>query len=86
MDPSNANPDSMEGLRQLFQLGGNGAAMAAVWLGWQIWKQIRDTLDRNTRSNYALQRAVATLNPEAARILDEHERQENERAMTQGKT
>lgn len=66
----------LEIFEKLVSLGGNGAAMAAVWIGWQIYKGMREEIAANTRAVHAVKRAVATLGDEAASIIDEHESKE----------
>lgn len=76
--------DDIKGLSELFALGGNSAAMCAVYLGWQAFKMMRETIERNTRATLALQRAVAALSPIAARIIDDSEAQETARLQKLG--
>lgn len=74
--------DELKGLAEVFQLGGNSAAIVAVYLAWKGLTMLREAIDRNTRAVGALQRAVSVLDPESARIINGHEREEDLRLQS----
>lgn len=77
-----ANGGDFSSLSQLLQLGGNGAAMAGVYIAWQAYKGLLSALDRLARGFTALQRAIAVSNPRSAAVIEEHERDEETRLTT----
>lgn len=61
--------DSLDALQKLLAMGGNGAAIAAVWLGWRIFLRFERVVNRNTESIQRVEMVITEKIPAAGAIF-----------------
>lgn len=61
----------LEALQKILAMGGNGAAVVAVYLGWKIYRRFESRIDRNTEAVQRVERAIIEKVPATAGIFRE---------------
>lgn len=71
----------LETLSKLIALGGNGAAIAGVYLLVKLFQRFEAIMERQARVIGALRDAYIATSPAAARVLNDFDRSENDRRL-----
>lgn len=63
--------EGLEVIQKLLAMGGNGAAIAAVWLGWRIYLRFEGRIDRNTEAIQRVETVIVEKVPAAGAMFRE---------------
>jgi hypothetical protein len=68
-------------LEKILALGGNGAAVAGVFLAWKIFQRFERIMDRHTKGLQAIREAIIASNPDTIEVFAQHDRKQNEKDL-----
>lgn len=61
--------DELDAFSKLLAMGGNGAAIAAVWLGWKVFIRFEKAVNKNTEAIQRVEFVIVEKIPAAGAIF-----------------